>query len=88
MPQENGESENRLSLNPNDFPVIQDWKDGQTYKVSDLGNVELTQVSPGEFTVSPENAAEDITEGGKEEVAPAAPAKKPYPNPAVAGMME
>lgn len=84
-----GAIENRLTLNPDDFPVTQDWEDGETYKLSDLGgDTEIRQISPGEFEVmasEPETAEEDQSEGGEEE-APA-PRKKAYSNPAVENLI-
>lgn len=51
---EPGAVDNRLSLSPAEFEVIQEWKDGETYSLSQLGrDVKLRQISPGEFEVIP-----------------------------------
>lgn len=82
--QEPGAVDNRLTLNPSDFPQISKWKDGQTYSLDDLGDVTLTQISPGEFEVfatfeEEEPESEDVETPKK---------KDSYKNPAVASMAE
>lgn len=81
---EPGASDNLLSLNPKDFPVIADWKDGETYDLTDLEGAQLRQISPGEFEVVP-----GPSEMEEEEEKPESPApKKGYKNPAVEAMSE
>lgn len=90
-PEEPGAVDNRLSLVPSDFPVIQEWEDGQEYSLSELGaDVKIRQISPGEFEVMPPATAAPAEE--EAEVA-AAPAARPgrgagYRNPAVAALAE
>ena len=84
---EPGAVDNRISINVNDVifnPEVKDWKDGERYKLSDLGNVELMQIAPGEFEIVKSDEAEPT-----EEVSPAAETEeKPgYDNPAIAKMM-
>lgn len=51
---EPGAVDNRLSISPAEFPVIQKWRDGDTYDLAELGtDVRLRQISPGEFEVIP-----------------------------------
>lgn len=82
-----GAIDNRLSLNPDDFPVIQDWVDGETYTLSELGSeVEIRQISPGEFeVVVPVKTAEEASE----EVAEEMPQGRTYrgTNPAVENLV-
>lgn len=89
MADEAGATDDRLSLTPSKFPVIEDWEDGQTYTLS----VKVEQISPGEFKVltatsgagAPEEpGTEQQTQGEQvnEEKEPAGP-----PNPAVQRMM-
>jgi hypothetical protein len=85
-PEEPGAVDNRLSLIPSDFPVIEDWQDGEEYSLSELGaDVKIRQISPGEFEVMPGAPAPE-----EEEPVPAAPAARNggYKNPAVAAMAE
>jgi hypothetical protein len=87
---EAGVSDNRLSLSVADFPVIEDWEDGQRYKLSDLGDVEIEQVSPGEFTVIAQPVEAEVEE---DEAEAASAARRPAPrratrNPAVAAMID
>lgn len=90
MPIEAGEIENRMSVNPNEFPDVSAWEDGMEYEVT----AKVRQVSPGEFEIvelsgkaTEQEEAEEI-ELGDESPAPAKPKKGRYPNPAVAGLME
>lgn len=50
--EEPGAVDNRLSLNPDAFPVIKEWEDGEEYALTDLpAGTKLRQISPGEFEV-------------------------------------
>lgn len=80
---EPGASDNLLSLNLKDFPMIKDWEDGETYELSDLEGAQLRQISPGEFEVVP-GVSEEVEEEKPESPAP----KKGYKNPAVEAMSE
>lgn len=78
-----GAIENRLTVNPEDFPVIAEWVDGETYRLTELGKgVMIRQVSPGEFEIVPPAGA-----------AAAAAAEEPlageegYVNPAVENLI-
>lgn len=52
MKAEPGAVENRLSINPADFPEIEDWEDGQSYEIKIGGTkTRMTQISTGEFEV-------------------------------------
>lgn len=71
---EPGAVDNRLSISPAEFPVIQKWRDGVLYDLADLGEgVKLRQISPGEFEVVPGTmvAAEVEDEDADEEANPA-----------------
>ena len=82
---EPGASDNLLSLNLKDFPMIKDWEDGETYELSDLEGAQLRQISPGEFEVVPGPSEMEEDEDEK----PVSPApKKGYKNPAVEAMSE
>ena len=84
---EPGAVDNRLSLVPSDFPAIEDWEDGETYKLSQVGKgVTLRQISPGEFEVLP--PAAPPVEGEEEAAAPVAPRRRGYRNPAVEALAE
>lgn len=91
MSEEAGASDNRLSLNPSEFPFTENWQDGQKYRVT----LDIEQVSPGEFTVikgeEAGGASEEAAEPGTTEqpAEEANEAEKPaaYPNPAVDKMM-
>lgn len=95
MGDEPGSQDNRLTLRPTDFPMTEDWKDGETYSLSELGDAKIRQISAGEFEVIPAAAAGGRTEGeepGNTEQPQGGPNeedKEPeeYPNPAVARMM-
>jgi hypothetical protein len=80
---EPGASDNLLSLNIKDFPVIKDWEDGETYELSDLEGAQLRQISPGEFEVVP-----GPSEMEEEEKLESPTPKKGYKNPAVEAMSE
>lgn len=87
---EAGAVDNRLSLNPNEEPwasKIKNWKDGERYKLSDLGNADILQISPGEFEVVKGEDSE--VAGAKEPTGDDAATEKPasYDNPAIAKMM-
>jgi hypothetical protein len=86
---EPGAVDNRLSLNPNDelwADKIKDWEDGEKYPLSALGNVQLLQISPGEFEIVKGDEAEPAEESAPAaETTEAAPAA--YDNPAIAKMM-
>ena len=79
-----GMVDNRLSLDPNQFPFLQDWEDGEEYPVTIDGNkFTAKQISAGEFELSSadaENAQEDAAPGEEAE-----PAGK-YKNPAVSSL--
>lgn len=84
--EEPGAVDNRLSLVPSDFPVIEDWEDGETYDLSELGDdVTLRQISPGEFEIIPGASARQ--QAAKEEAAPKR-SGRPYKNPAVSSMAD
>lgn len=91
---EPGAVDNRLSLVPSDFPVTEDWEDGQEYDLSELGDdVKLRQISPGEFEVIPgasaRQAASDEEAAGEPPAKPSrGTAKTGYRNPAVASMAD
>lgn len=87
MGQEPGAADNRLSLSLEDFPQISKWKDGTTYSLSDLGDVQLTQISPGEFEVSiaSPTGGEGADDKGEAEPEMKGPA---YRNPAVRKMAQ
>ncbi len=90
MSDEAGAMEERLSLTPSKYPMLEKWQDGSTYTIT----LKVEQVSPGEFEVisatSPgadmpkEPGTETQPEGEQmnEEKEPAGP-----PNPAVQRMM-
>ena len=82
---EPGASDNELRLNPKDFPMIKDWKDGSSYKFSELGDAILEQISTGVFEVVP-GPSEMEEEEDEKPVSPAP--KKGYKNPAVEAMSE
>lgn len=88
---EAGASDNRLSLNPDQFEVTKDWEDGNTYNLA----LKVRQISPGEFEVIEATAAgEKPEEPGTEEQPQAQPNNEDieqpgnYPNPAVSKMMK
>lgn len=90
MSDEAGATDDRLSLTPSKFPIIEDWEDGQKYTIT----LEVEQISPGEFQVfsatSPGAATNE--EPGTErqpEGEPVNEEKEPVgpPNPAVQRMM-
>lgn len=88
---EAGASDNRLSINPNDFDgIAKTWEDGKEYTLE----IRVVQESPGEFTVTDlkeTGAGEEAVETPEAEPAegePAAPAGPAYGNPAVAKMMQ
>lgn len=76
---EPGETDNRLSLIPSDFPAIEGWEDGEEYSLTDLPKgTKLRQISPGEFEVIPPMpAAEDAAEDEEEPKKSAPVAGKP-----------
>lgn len=83
--QTNEESDNRLSLNPNDpefAPTLEQWSDGEEYEVT----MKIRQTSPGEFiVVSMQSEAAPAEEGGEQEEAN----EPPYgQNPAVGGLLK
>jgi len=83
-----GEVDNRLSLNPEDFPVTEDWEDGESYPLTALGKgVTLRQISPGEFEVVPLPGGTPPEEAEAEEEAPPKRKRGGYSNPAVEGLM-
>lgn len=85
--EEAGAVDNRLSLVPSDFPVIEDWQDGEEYDLSDLGSdTKLRQISPGEFEVVPGAATRQ--QAAKEEAAPVKKSGRGYKNPAVEAMAD
>lgn len=58
--EEPGAVDNRISWTPSDFPATEEWEDGQTYDLSELGDgVKLRQISPGEGELIPPVGAED-----------------------------
>lgn len=86
-----GESDNRLSLDPNDsaFDFVKEWEDGRNYTVK----LTITQVSPGEYEVlSGEDMtgpAEKVPEGRRGAMGVAGPTKgSGYRNPAIAKLVE
>jgi hypothetical protein len=93
-----GESDNRLSLDPNDpaFDFTKEWEDGRNYTVK----LSIAQVSPGEYEVlSGEDMtgpAENVPEGRRGAMGVAGPTEEPdtsptggtgYRNPAIAKLM-
>jgi len=91
MSDEAGASDNRLSLNPSQFPITEDWQDGQTYTVT----LKVEQVSPGEFEVLSADSpgAEKPAEPGMTEQPEGEPVEEEKeaagpPNPAVRRMMQ
>lgn len=80
---EPGEVENRLSLNPSQFPEIAEWGDGQEYDITIGGTTtKIRQMTPGEFEVVPpvETVPEEVVE------APAPRSRSA--NPAVSSMID
>jgi len=88
---EPGQEDNRLSLDPNDprwKKLLDEWNDGETYSV----NVQIEQISPGEFRVTA------LKEGGGSEESETPPEKDTAEessesamqskNPAVQSMLE
>ena len=64
-----GETDNRLSLVPSQFPAIEEWEDGEEYDLSQLPKgTKLRQISPGEFEVIPPTTA--TSSGPEEETEP------------------
>lgn len=86
--EEPGAVDNRLSLVPSDFPVIEDWADGEEYDLSDLGSdTKLRQISPGEFEVIP--GAATRKQAVDEEASPTPKRTgRGYRNPAVEAMAD
>lgn len=83
---EPGAVDNRLSLVPSQFPMTEDWIDGETYDLSELGSdTQIRQISPGEFELIP--GASTRQAAVDEEAAPA-PTRGRYSNPAVASMAD
>lgn len=85
---EAGSVDNRLSLNPNDplwADKLKSWKDGERYKLSDLGDLDIIQVSPGEFEIVKSDGSEAATAAEPDE--DDAAAGSAYANPAVAKMI-
>ena len=84
MTEDPGAIENRLTVNPEDFPNILDWQDGRTYKITELGAKQIRQISPGEFEViAPMPEPEEPMPEEEEE----APRKRKYRNPAVENLI-
>ena len=83
--QEPGMEDNRLSLNPTDFPVVKDWEDGEEYDLAELGEgTKLRQISMGEFeVVAGEAVAEEEAAPEEEAEAAATAAPRRGGNPAV-----
>jgi hypothetical protein len=94
---EPGQEDNRLSLDPNDprwKKLLDDWSDGESYSV----NVQIEQISPGEFRITalkeaaaPETDEAPAAEGGTpgaedDDTDDTSPMKSS--NPAVQGMMD
>lgn|SRR3990167_4052897 len=86
--EEPGATDNRLSLVPSDFPVIEDWEDGEEYDLSELGDdVTLRQITPGEFEVLAGAATRQ--KAAEEEAEPKPMMKgRAYKNRAVEAMAE
>lgn len=98
---EQGASDNRMSLNPNTFldGEMANWEDNTMYV---LDGVQVRQISPGEFEIvgvtsgkaqtdEAEQPAEEMGEGTGEEAGGGMPeqgGEASYPNPAVAKMMD
>lgn len=90
MGDEAGAVDNRLTLNPNDplwADTIKDWKDGERYGLAELGNVDLLQISPGEFEVVKSDEPQGAAETNDAAAADAGASAPAYGNPAVAKMM-
>lgn len=85
MNAEPGAVENRLSLNPSEFPEIADWEDGQRYEITIGGKKRMmTQISPGEFEV--ESPREQEPEATAEKSS--SKERMRSRNPAVSSMIE
>lgn len=84
-----GESENRLSLNPNDerwAEALETWEDGGQYTVT----LTISQISPGEFDVIDADVRESeaaAEKAPKTEKAQADKAVKGLTNPAVIALL-
>jgi hypothetical protein len=97
MGDEPGSQDNRITLRPADFPMTEDWKDGETYSLSELGNAKIRQIAAGEFELIPAAAAGSPPEGeepgtteqpqGGANEEDKEPDPGNYPNPAVSRMM-
>ena len=90
MGTEAGAQDNRLTLRPADFPVIEEWEDGQTYDLKELGDARIRQIAAGEFEVVPPAAAGNPPEGeepGNTEQPVGGPNEEEkgpeYPNPSI-----
>lgn len=91
MQDEVGATDNRLSLNPNQFEGMKDWTDGEEYTMT----VKVRQVAAGEFQVldAQPQPAEENPEPGTEQQPEAEPTENekeaggPPSNPAVRSMM-
>jgi len=84
-----GANDNVLRLNPEDFPQVSEWEDGETYELSELEGAKLRQISPGEFEIIPPAPGEEGEEEmeGEEMEEPKKPAKKSgYSNRAIAAL--
>lgn len=87
---ETGGSDNTLTWSPGDFPVTQDWEDGEEYTVT----VTIRQTAPGQaevLTLTPkgEEGGEEEGPEASEEAGYTEPTNSnSYPsNPAVAKLM-
>ena len=81
--------DNHLRLNPNDpqwQEQVANWQDGETYQFKD---VEVLQISPGEYRVTKATPVEAAAteEGGGDAAAAAGGGASEEPNPAMRRLM-